>query len=988
MPVSTFRLAHGIAFATIAAACAWTPSARAGFEPELEWKVLETPHFRITFYSGEREAAEHIADVCETVYDTLGAELGYKPATKVEIAVTDATDSANGSATALPYNLVRLYLTAPDDLSPLGDVDDWQTELITHEYTHILQLDQVSGIPSIINAVLGKTYAPNQVQPRWILEGLATMEESHHTSGGRMRSSLWDMYMRTDVLQNNLATLDQMSNYIRRWPQGNVWYLYGSYFMRYLLDTYGETAIRTFIADYGGRVIPWGINQAMRRATGRTYEELYPAWISTLRERYGKQAGAVLADGVREGVRLTYSGQTAKYPRWIPQNAWSGMGGGLMYYRDDGHDRDGLYGIPSVNEPGRKRFLVDRSKLLARTSGPAAATFSAAGDLVFDSVAPFRDNFSFSDLHELAHGEVNPSGQGEGQKRLTEGMRAAEPSISPDGRRIVFVTNTRGTRYLQIADYSADGIRNVHTLVKSERWEQAFTPRFSPDGKSVAYAAWSTGGFRDIRIVDVATGTFREVARDRAQDGGPAFSVDGKYLFFHSDRTGISNLYAYDLSTSAILQVTNVLTGAFYPEPSPDGKTLAYVGYTKAGFDLFAMPLDASTWTLAKEYVSVRPSVPRIQRKHAYVIRDYNPWSTMAPRSYSFSLTPGNFGQAAVLGIAGQDISGLNAVSAQLTVETERPTLQGTIAYSYSRLPFNFAISAYRQLTPRAGFQLGQGYKQNVVQQTLGVGTSISYSKPKMFSAQSFSLGYSVAGVSVDAPKATPQFDPYETPSYIRGGMLAFLGASYSFSNAERYLNSVSAERGISLGLDLNLTHEALASNYRGFTSTLNLTTYLQMPWLRHHVLALHGGAGISGGSFPGRGAFYVGGFVDLPVVDSVRNLLIQGGIVLRGYEPVAVTGTSYVLSNAEYRFPIWNIDRGASTLPVFLNRINGAFFLDYGSAFDSFQEAQFKTGVGAEAWFDLTLGYQLPFTFRLGYARGLASKGIDKSYFVASVPY
>ena len=31
--------------------------------------------------------------------------------------------TANGSAGALPYNAVHLYVTAPDDLSPLGDVD-------------------------------------------------------------------------------------------------------------------------------------------------------------------------------------------------------------------------------------------------------------------------------------------------------------------------------------------------------------------------------------------------------------------------------------------------------------------------------------------------------------------------------------------------------------------------------------------------------------------------------------------------------------------------------------------------------------------------------------------------------------------------------------------------------------------------------------------------------------------------------------------------
>src|SRR4029078_13582508 len=83
----------------------------------------------------------------------------------------DNPESANGSASALPYNAIRLLVTAPEDMSPLGDVDDCYLELVTHDTTHVLHTDNTHGIPAIINAVLGKTYAPNQVQPRWILEG-------------------------------------------------------------------------------------------------------------------------------------------------------------------------------------------------------------------------------------------------------------------------------------------------------------------------------------------------------------------------------------------------------------------------------------------------------------------------------------------------------------------------------------------------------------------------------------------------------------------------------------------------------------------------------------------------------------------------------------------------------------------------------------------------------------------------------------------------
>jgi hypothetical protein len=157
---------------------------------------------------------------------------------------------------------------------------------------------------------------------------------------------------------------------------------------------------------------------------------------------------------------------------------------------------------------------------------------------------------------------------------------------------------------------------------------------------------------------------------------------------------------------------------------------------------------------------------------------------------------------------------------------------------------------------------------------------------------------------------------------------------------------------------------------------------------VKRHVLALHGGAGMAGGSFPGRGAFYNTGYVDLPIADVLRNQLVQGGFTLRGYSVVASAGRMYGLTNTEYRFPIVNVDRGMSTLPAFLNRISGTVYADWGTAFDDANLARFKLGTGAEVVIETLLGYYAPFTFRTGFVRGWHSGGMDKLYFVAAIPY
>ena len=120
------------------------------------------------------------------------------------------------------------------------------------------------------------------------------------------------------------------------------------------------------------------------------------------------------------------------------------------------------------------------------------------------------------------------------------------------------------------------------------------------------------------------------------------------------------------------------------------------------------------------------------------------------------------------------------------------------------------------------------------------------------------------------------------------------------------------------------------------------------MPWLAHNVLALHLSGGTSAGGYPGQGEFYVGGFQDVGIVDTLRNQTTQGGIVLRGYPVVEETGPNYALINAEYRFPILNVDRGVSTYPIFLNRFYGTVFSDFGSAFSAPATADWKLGSGA----------------------------------------
>ncbi len=959
-----------------------TRTAKAG-DPYLEWYTVVTPHFRVTYHNKLGKQAQYVATVLEAVHRRLVPELGWQPKEVTEVLLSDVTDAANGSATALPYNAVRLFVTAPDDMSPLGEYDDWYTELVTHEYTHILHVDNISGIPAIVNAVLGKTSAPNQAQPRWVLEGLAVALETEHTGGGRLRSSQFDMILRADILEGRMAGLDQISSSALRWPTGNLWYLYGGEFIGWIADVYGPDVFAAVATDYGSNIVPWGINRSIRRATGRTYVELYDGWRYHLERQYAAQIAEVLRRGLREGTQLTHRGRIASSPRFVPPCARQGAREEVLYFRDDGDQPSGFYRVPLETRSRAAENDADPGRALEWKGGIVRAELRLRVRLGGSEQAPLL----LQRLVPAASRYDEREGTSRLQAALDHGQSGAGARREPDGRHIAYVTNSRGTSALRIADILADGsLDRQRLLVGSAEFEQAYTPRFSPDGKRVAYSSWSAGGYRDIRVVDVKSRRFFEVTHDTALDQQPSWSADGKTLYFTSDRTGIANVYAYDLAQKKLHQVTNVKTGAYMPEVTPDGKTLLYVGYTSYGYDLFSMPLDRSRFLDPVPPPGPRTSPhPRPSPEH-WPVEPYNPLVTLRPRAYEVKIGKSTFGNAIRVTTSGSDIVGHHAFAASILApydDREDSVPSVSLAYTYRRLPFDFFLSASRSASPRRGYRYGD-QEPVFVETFTGVTTGVAFSQLGENDSQAISLSYTAGEFDSKLPVGT-RADPYSLVTVDpHRGFLGIIGLGYGYSNADGTSNSIGPERGFSVAANLDLAARETGSDDTLTSVSARVTGYIPMPWLEHHTLALAASGGAAVGTYPRRGYFYTGGFVDSEpswntpwqIIDAFDKGTRQTAFVLRGYEPTQFIGTQFNLINAEYRFPIVYPDHGILTLPVFLRAISAAAFADYGGAFNQLDLedplASYHLGVGGELWFDLVLGYHVRGIVRFGHARGL----------------
>jgi len=122
---------------------------------------------------------------------------------------------------------MHLLVTPPTGSSTVSDHDNWLELLIIHEYTHILQLDKVSGFPSTLRKLFGRNLFlfPNILQPPWLIEGLATYEETDKARGiGRGQGTMFRGLMRQEVI-NGIKPLRQINQPLDSWPLNTVRYL-------------------------------------------------------------------------------------------------------------------------------------------------------------------------------------------------------------------------------------------------------------------------------------------------------------------------------------------------------------------------------------------------------------------------------------------------------------------------------------------------------------------------------------------------------------------------------------------------------------------------------------------------------------------------------------------------------------------------------------------------------------------------------------------
>ncbi len=155
------------------------------------------------------------------------------------------------------------------------------------------------------------------------------------------------------------------------------------------------------------------------------------------------------------------------------------------------------------------------------------------------------------------------------------------PVISPDGSKIAFITDKSG--YFDVVLFSTITDKKIMTLVKGERsanFEQLkiLTPgiAWTPNGKYVAVVS-KTGEYDQIFMINATTGAHYPLP-DLKFDGinGIDFSPNGKYLAMSAYKPLQSDIYVYNMETHKTRNLTNDIFSDEDPHWSVNGKDIYF----------------------------------------------------------------------------------------------------------------------------------------------------------------------------------------------------------------------------------------------------------------------------------------------------------------------------------------------------------------------------------------------------------------------------
>jgi WD40-like Beta Propeller Repeat len=542
--------------------------------PNLKWKQVKTPNFKVIFPAGFETQAMRMANTFEHIRIPESKTLGGPPR-KVSIILQNQSAISNGFVSFTPRRS-EFFAMPSQNYNFQGNLD-WLDLLATHEYRHIVQFNQANrGFNRVLYYLFGaNTLAAMSyvAVPQWFWEGDAVLTETEFTKSGRGRIPNFDLLFRTNLQEGR--TFNYNKQYLRSYKH-NIpdHYVLGYHMVNYLRKRTGSEESWDNITRRAWSVpfFPFTFSSAIKKESGLYVKDLYAEMARDLQKEWeANQQGIQPSSFEKIHQRKSQAYTDYEFPQAIGTDSIVAIKSGIG-------DVEELVLLTTAGE----------QKLL--TLGPYNQTgmLSANSGRVVWNEYRFDPRWRVKTYSVIVAYDLKTNLR----KQITFKSRYASAALSPDGTQVATVeTGTDYQTNLVILDYETG------TVIKTfENPDNDFIsmPRWSKSGKEIIALATNRKGKALVEFA-VESG-IQESLTDPSTDniGHPHPTND--YIFYNAPINGIDNIFAWDVGTGFRFQVTQSRFGAYNPTVSSDGKYIYYNEQGRDGFDIVRTTIDKANW--------------------------------------------------------------------------------------------------------------------------------------------------------------------------------------------------------------------------------------------------------------------------------------------------------------------------------------------------------------------------------------------------------
>lgn len=214
------------------------------FDNYKKLNTLETNNFEIIFDNESINEGFLIYNSCETIYKDVIDFFNLKNRTqKIEVVITSDIQQFNAYFSLMPSPHIVLYNTIAVNNSLNVFNDNYILNIFKHELTHALTL---MGENNLIRSVFSQSITNSLLNvTSFNSEGYAVLSESN-SNEGRLNSNLYRSRLLQSRLENKFLKYNEVQGNRDIYPS-DVFYLYGSFFNKFLLEKYGIEKYQQYV---------------------------------------------------------------------------------------------------------------------------------------------------------------------------------------------------------------------------------------------------------------------------------------------------------------------------------------------------------------------------------------------------------------------------------------------------------------------------------------------------------------------------------------------------------------------------------------------------------------------------------------------------------------------------------------------------------------------------------------------------------------------